>query len=220
MTAPAMTNTARCRIVIMAKAPVAGQCKTRLIPALGAQGAADLAAQMLRHTVQTAINADIGPVEICAAPSASHPAWATLKLPGSVHWTDQTEGDLGERMAAAARRALEGGEHVMLVGTDCPALSTINLRAAAQALANHDAALVPTVDGGYALLALVRFCSEIFENMPWSTPVVAQRTLERFAACRWRVQLGPLLHDIDEPHDLVHLPPALSTKNQRSASAP
>ena len=204
-----MPNNVLCRIVIMAKAPAAGLCKTRLIPALGPEGAARLAARMLQHTVKTALDAHIGPVEICAAPSASHPAWRPLELPANLQWSEQGEGDLGERMVAAVQRTLARGENVMLIGTDCPGLCAASLQTAAQALATHDAVLVPTADGGYALIALARLHAGIFENMPWSTPTVAQETLARFARDGWRVQLGPVLHDIDEPADLAHLPPTL-----------
>lgn len=198
-----------CRIVVIAKAPVPGLCKTRLIPALGAQGAARLAARMLQHAVQSALAANIGPVEICAAPCAGHVAWQALDLPSNVHWSDQAEGDLGRRMAAAAQRTLARGEHVMLIGSDCPALCADTLKTSSRALDRHDAALVPTFDGGYALLALARFHAGIFEKMPWSTPEVAGTTLARFAQDRWRVQVGEMLHDIDEPADLMHLPKAL-----------
>ncbi|MGP1683889.1 MAG: TIGR04282 family arsenosugar biosynthesis glycosyltransferase [Giesbergeria sp.] len=214
-----MANTPTCRIVIMAKAPVPGLCKTRLIPALGPGGAARLAARMLLHTVKIAFDAHIGPVEICAAPSASHPAWQSIALPASLQWSEQGEGDLGARMAAAVRRTLARGEHALLIGTDCPALDAASLQSAAQALTTHDAALVPTADGGYALLSLARFHAGIFANMPWSTPAVAQQTLERFAKDGWRVQLGPVLHDIDEPADLAHLPPSLRGELEESANA-
>lgn len=214
-----MSNPVACRIVVIAKAPVPGLCKTRLIPALGPEGAARMAARMLQHTVRTTFNAGIGPVEICAAPSASHPVWRTLGLPADVQWSDQSEGDLGERMATAAQRTLARGEHVMLIGTDCPALSTATLQMASQALTSHDAAIIPTFDGGYALLALARFHAGIFQNMLWSTPTVAGTTLERLAQDAWRVQVGPVLHDIDEPTDLVHLPPALRAEMEDATHA-
>ena len=69
------------RIVIIAKAPRPGYAKTRLIPALGAQGAAALAQRMLRHAVSIALDAGVGPVELCAAPNRQDPAWAALALP-------------------------------------------------------------------------------------------------------------------------------------------
>ena len=108
-----------------------------------------------------------------------------------------------------AQRTLARGEHVLLIGSDCPTLCAQTLRTAAGALASHDAALVPTFDGGYALLALARFHSGIFDDMLWSTPGVAGTTLTRLAQDGWRVQVGAMLHDVDEPADLIHLPFAL-----------
>ncbi|MDD2875278.1 MAG: glycosyltransferase, partial [Azoarcus sp.] len=86
------------RIIIFAKAPVAGYAKTRLIPALGAEGASRLARRMLAHTVGNALRANLGPVELCAAPSTVDPAWRELALPPELQWSEQGEGDLGARM--------------------------------------------------------------------------------------------------------------------------
>lgn len=198
-----------CRIVIIAKAPLAGYCKTRLIPALGPEGAAALATRMLRHTVQTALDARIGAVEVCAAPNAAHPLWPSLQLPSALHWSDQGEGDLGQRMERAANAALARGEYVVLIGTDCPALTAAHLRDAAMALRRGEAALIPTFDGGYALLGLAAMQATLFNDMPWSTSAVARLTLERMKKAGLRAHVGTMLHDIDEPEDLVHLPPEL-----------
>lgn len=195
-----------CRIVIIAKAPMAGYSKTRLIPALGASGAAALAARMLKHTVRAALAAELGPVELCAAPSRNHAAWQALDLPPALHWSDQGDGDLGERMATAAQRTTARGENILLIGTDCPALDVVRLRCAAASLRQNDATLFPTADGGYSLLGLKRFHRELFDNMPWSTATVARHTLERLAHLRWSVQVHAVLHDIDEPADLQWLP--------------
>jgi rSAM/selenodomain-associated transferase 1 len=192
--------------VVFAKAPVPGRVKTRLIPALGAAGAARLARRMLDHTLAQAVAAGIGPVELCATPAIAHPDWAGYHLPPDVWTSDQGEGDLGKRMARAARRHLDRGEPVLLIGTDCPALSPRRLRDAAQALENHDAALYPARDGGYPLLGLRSFHPSLFANIPWSTPAVAGRTLARLRALGWRPWVGPPLPDIDEPEDLDHLP--------------
>lgn len=195
-----------CRTVIIAKAPRAGYAKTRLIPALGADGAADLARRLLHHAVAEALAAGTGPVELCAAPSAADALWATQALPDALNWSDQGDGDLGARMARAARRTLDGGECILLIGTDCPALDAATLRRAAASLRDHDATLVPTADGGYALLGLRRLHPGVFTDMPWSTDAVARITLQRFAADGWSVDIHPTLHDIDEPADLRWLP--------------
>ncbi|WP_234421612.1 TIGR04282 family arsenosugar biosynthesis glycosyltransferase [Parazoarcus communis] len=194
------------RIIIFAKAPVAGYAKTRLIPALGADGASRLAQRMLVHTVSNALRAGLGPVELCAAPSAADPAWRELNLPPELQWSGQGDGDLGARMARAASRGLDTGLPVLLIGTDCPALDSDVLRTAAQALTDHDAAITPTADGGYALLGLNRFHASLFDNMRWSVPTVADETLERIGRIGWRVARLPEQHDIDEAQDLEWLP--------------
>ncbi len=199
------------RIIIFAKAPVPGRVKTRLIPALGALGAAQLARRMLGHAVGAALAAGIGTVELCAAPQRTDPAWQDLALPGALVWSDQGEGGLGERMARAASRAVGSGEAVLLIGTDCPALDAHALQAAARALVAHDAVMVPTADGGYALLGLNRFDPAIFNDICWSTATVAGATLNRISALGWRVHQRPTVHDIDEPADLRWIPSAWQT---------
>ncbi|MDZ4355755.1 MAG: DUF2064 domain-containing protein, partial [Variovorax sp.] len=97
------------RIVIFAKAPVAGLAKTRLIPALGAQGAARLAAALLRHAVAQALASAAGPVELCVTPAPRDPVWSGLMPQAQLSWSDQGDGDLGERMARASQRALAQG---------------------------------------------------------------------------------------------------------------
>jgi rSAM/selenodomain-associated transferase 1 len=199
----------RTRILVLAKAPIPDRVKTRLIPALGATGAARLARHMLDHTLGQALAAGIGPVELCASPDFAHPDWARVPLPGGVETSDQGEGDLGARLARAARPPLDRGEPVLLIGTDCPELTARHLRVAATALDEHDAALYPAADGGYVLLGLRTFHPSLFADIPWSTSAVADLTLERMRVLAWRVWLGDALRDIDEPGDLAHLPDRL-----------
>jgi rSAM/selenodomain-associated transferase 1 len=194
------------RILIFAKAPVPGRVKTRLMLALGAAGAARLARRLLDHTLEQATLAAIGPVELCASPAVTHPDWAGQVLPPDLATSDQGEGDLGARLARAARRNLDSGgdagRRVLLIGTDCPALSALHLREAAAALADHEAALVPARDGGYVLLGLRAFHPSLFSDLPWSTAAVAELTLARIEALSWQVWVGAELQDVDEPADL------------------
>ncbi len=194
------------RIVVFAKAPQPGRVKTRLIPALGAEGAAALAAGMLVHTLGVAIEAGLGEAELCASPAPDDPAWQGIALPAALRWSAQGEGDLGARMAGAARRVLAGGERVLLIGTDCPALDAGCLRAASDALDAAEAVIVPSFDGGYVLLGLRRFDPTLFADIAWSTPSVATVTRARLCALGWNHRVLPALHDIDLPEDLVHLP--------------
>jgi hypothetical protein len=192
------------RIVIFAKAPVPGRVKTRLITVLGAAGAAQLAARMLDRALAQALAAAAGPVELCMSPAPDAPEWAGIALPAGIDVSDQGEGDLGVRMARPAQRAVARGEAVLLTGTDCPDLTAARLRVAAAQLAGHDAVLHPAEDGGYPLLGMRVFDASLFEDMPWSTPAVADLTLERLAALGWKVWVGDTLRDIDEPADLLH----------------
>jgi len=190
----------------MAKAPVAGFAKTRLIPALGAEGAALLAARLLQHAVAQALAAALGPVELCCAPDHHHPAFASLRDAPGLVWSDQGDGDLGARMDRAFERRLPIDGAVLLIGTDAPALDATMLQRAAAALAETDAVFVPALDGGYALIGLRRPAPSLFEAMTWSVSTVMAHTRERLASAGLRHTELPPLADIDEAADLVHLP--------------
>ncbi|MES2889301.1 MAG: TIGR04282 family arsenosugar biosynthesis glycosyltransferase [Pseudomonadota bacterium] len=196
-------------LIVFAKAPVAGQAKTRLIPALGPAGAAALAERLLGHAITEATSAGLARVELCAAPDTTHPVFARLasQHPG-LHLAWQGDGDLGERMHRALNRRLADERPVLLIGTDAPALDAAALRAAAEALADVDAVFVPALDGGYALVGLQQPQAELFLGLVWSTPQVMAETRARAqrAGLRW-VEL-PAVADIDEPADLLTaLPP-------------
>ena len=194
------------RIVIFAKLPAAGFAKTRLIPALGAEGAARLAQQMLHHTVREALAAAVGTVELCVTPSPDEPEWRQQKLPHEVYWSCQGEGDLGDRLSRAAQRTLQSGESILLIGTDCPALNAKKIKEAADALSHSDAVLIPATDGGYVLLGVNQFHEALFNNMAWSTAMVFDKTMVRIQQLEWTATVLPACHDIDEPSDLPYLP--------------
>ena len=193
------------RIVIFSKAPRAGFAKTRLIPELGAEGAAKLARQMLSHTLKEVRAADIGIVELCITPEITHAAWQGIQMPTGIEISTQGEGDLGARLARASERVLANDETVLLIGTDCVEMSSTLLREAGQALLEHDATLHCTVDGGYALLGLKRFSPILFQDIPWSTDAVASTTIARIRQLGWSLHVGQVLHDVDEPQDLKYL---------------
>jgi rSAM/selenodomain-associated transferase 1 len=206
----------RTRIVIFAKAPVAGKAKTRLIPALGAKGAAELARVMLERTVNEAVATGLA-VELCATPAPSDAEWKPF-LP-EMEATDQGEGDLGERLARAAARTIEAGENILLIGTDCPELNRERLKSAAEAMSDCDALLHPARDGGYVLLGLRRFHPGIFSGIKWSTASVAAETIACIKALGWSMHIDETLRDIDEPEDLAHLP-SFPRKRESSSSSP
>lgn len=194
-------------VIVFAKAPVPGLSKTRLAPALGAVGAATLAERMLRHALAQATAAGIGPVELCAAPDATHPALREAAASCGAGMTDQGVGDLGQRMHRALARSLTRHGCALLIGTDAPSLDAAMLRRAAQALEHHDVVFVPALDGGYALVGQRHPDPRWFSDMTWSHARVMADTRERLQAAgvHW-AELAPVA-DIDEPADLAHLPP-------------
>ena len=203
------------RLIVFAKAPVAGKVKTRLAPALGLTGAARLAHAMLTNTLAEAQAAadtlgGLTRIELCASPDPGHIDWSDVVLPPACLQTAQIEGDLGARMAHAFDQAMAQGDDVLLFGSDGPELDAQRLITAAHSLSQHDAVLQPVTDGGYLLLGLRAHTrlqmGVLFEAMPWSTDQVAAITLRRLQDLTLSVEVLPPIHDIDEQADLVHLP--------------
>lgn len=195
------------QLIVMAKAPVPGLAKTRLIPALGADGAARLAARLLDHAMAQARAAQLGDVILACAPDALHAAFAAQARSLGTTLVPQGHGDLGARMHRLFVNAFgQGARRVVLFGTDVPTLDAALLRCADAALADADAVFAPAADGGYALVGLRRPAPSLFEAMPWSTAAVMATTRERLAQAGLRHVELPEVHDIDEPADLVHLP--------------
>jgi uncharacterized protein len=196
-------------VIVMAKAPVPGYAKTRLIGALGAEGAARLAARLLDHAMHSARDAGLGPVLLACAPDTTHAAFDAQAAQGGVTLMVQGDGDLGARMHCCFLHAFaQGAARVLLIGTDAPSIDAALLRRADAALAadESDAVFVPAHDGGYALVGLKQAHASLFDNIPWSTPQVMTATRQRLARARLRAtELAPV-HDIDGPADLARLP--------------
>jgi rSAM/selenodomain-associated transferase 1 len=198
-----------CAVIVFAKAPLPGRAKTRLAVALGDVGAARLAERMMHATVDAAVTADVGPVQLCVTPDADHPAFDAARRRHAIAITHQGGGDLGDRMARAFERVLASQARALLVGTDAPRLDAAYLRAAAGALDGADAVFGPAADGGYTLVGLKRVAPQLFLQMHWSHGAVMAQTRQRLVQLHLRHVELPVLHDVDEPADLVHLPPHL-----------
>lgn len=195
-------------LIVFAKAPLPGQAKTRLIPALGAAGAATLAACMLQHALAAAAAARPQALQLCTTPDTGHPAIVHAAAQHGAARFDQGPGDLGQRMHRALARALAGHDAALLMGTDAPALDAARLRQAMAALDSHDAVFVPALDGGYALIGLRRPQPSLFADIPWSSAEVMPRTRQRLLAAGLRWAELDAVADVDEPADLVHVPAA------------
>lgn len=192
-------------IIIFAKFPAKGMAKTRLQPALGIEGAAKMARQLLLHSVEQALATGYT-VEMCVSPAPTDPSWQHLDLPDTLKWSAQVEGDLGLRMLNASQKALEKFQQVILIGTDCPDLTAERIQSAAQQLDQHDTVMIPAFDGGYVLLGFNQVNAHLFANMTWSVSDVAAVTKQRIKALGWTLTTLEPLADIDEPSDFQYLP--------------
>jgi rSAM/selenodomain-associated transferase 1 len=190
-------------IAILAKAPLPGVAKTRLAPVLGPEGAAGLQGRLIERTVNTATQAAIGPVTLWVTPDRHHAAFQTLAGLFQIALADQPDGDLGARMLTAVMAA---AGPVIVIGTDCPALTPAHLRAAATALRDGvDAVIIPVEDGGYALIGMRKPQPALFTAMTWSTDSVMTETRRRLTALGLSWREPARLWDVDVPADLERL---------------
>jgi uncharacterized protein len=188
-------------IAILAKAPLPGLVKTRLVPALGPEGAARLQSALVVRTVETACRARTGPVTLWTSLKPDHELFTALASQFDLRLARQDDGDLGARMLAAI-----GGGPTLVIGNDCPALTPDHLREAAAALREgDDAVIIPAEDGGYVLIGLREPQPALFSAMRWSVPTVLAETRGRLARCGLRARELARLWDVDEPDDLSRL---------------
>ena len=174
---------------------MAGQAKTRLIARLGAWRAARLHERLIRQTIETALAARCGPVELHA--TRPHSFFEALKVPLRM----QRGRDLGERMYHALSRARGPA---ILIGTDCPVLTPEDLRRARRLLrAGYRAVIAPAEDGGYALVATIKPVRKWFEGIEWGSHSVYADTAKKLAGYRWRELRR--VWDVDRPQDIDRL---------------
>jgi rSAM/selenodomain-associated transferase 1 len=196
---------AKQHLIIFTRYPEPGKTKTRLIPALGAEGAASLHRQMTEYTlsqVKELQNSNIISLEVRFA-------GGNLQLMQDWLGTDliyqsQGEGDLGERMARSLLWAFkEGTQQAIIIGTDCPDANAKILAQAFELLQQGDLVLGPAVDGGYYLIGLQSAVPELFFNIDWGTSRVLQQTVDIAEKLNLSVMYLPSLADVDRPEDLA-----------------
>ncbi|MEJ2624855.1 MAG: TIGR04282 family arsenosugar biosynthesis glycosyltransferase [Pseudolabrys sp.] len=187
-------------IAVMAKAPVPGRAKTRLIPDIGAHAAAVLAERLTARAVETALAADVGPVSLWCTPDPDHPTFQALASCHPLTLWAQPDGDLGDRMLACT---VQGP--TLVIGSDCPALTPKHLRDAARALHDADVVLIPAEDGGYVLAGTRALQPDLFEPMAWGTDTVLDETRRRVATLGLKTIELETLWDVDTERDLARL---------------
>lgn len=192
------------RLIVFTRFPEPGQSKTRLIPALGAAGAAELHRQMVEHTLSWAkALQDRLPLSIeiryTGRPLEPFRRW----LGPNFLYSEQGEGDLGQRMLRSFEDAFRMKvRKVLLIGTDVPDLSADLVEGALVLLNSSDLVLGPADDGGYYLIGLRRTIPQLFQEIPWGTEGVLPKTRQIAQAAKLSISLLPSLADVDRPEDL------------------
>ena len=192
-------------ILQFAKAPRAGKVKTRLIPALGEDGALQLHKRLLRHTWESINTIGLADVQLWTDAADSTGFFEDLRPP-VMKPSLQQGADLGERMRAAIAQTLQHYSQVVVIGSDCPVLDAHYLNEAFMALQQgNDVVLGPASDGGYVLIGMRMVYPELFESIPWGSDQVLKQTRQRLKAldCRWHEL--PERWDVDRPEDLLKL---------------
>ena len=186
-------------LIIFARHPELGRVKTRLAADIGAAAALAVYRQLLAHTRAVVSPLDVHKtVWLAETPHTPEQAddWTGYEqLP-------QPPGDLGQKMEAAfAHDLARGAGKVVIIGTDCPGLTTAHIEAAFAALDTHDVVVGPAADGGYYLLGMKKLYADVFRNKSWSTATVLAETEADAARFQLRLQRLPELHDIDTGAD-------------------
>ncbi len=192
-------------LVIFTRYPEAGKTKTRMISALGADGAAKLQQEMTEHTLNTAKKLkfchDLAiEVHFVGGNKQSMTAW----LGQEIKYIPQVSGDLGYRMHSAFKHTFSlDNQRVVIIGTDCPDLNQVILKDAFDSLHKQDLVLGRAQDGGYYLIGLNHPIPQLFENINWGTEQVLTQTQAIAQQLNLKVNYLPYLSDVDRPEDLA-----------------
>lgn len=189
------------RLILFAKAPIPGYAKTRLIPALGAKGAASFHQVLVQHSLQTLSRVNAA-VELHY--SEPHPFFWRMARRFNCRLQPQTKGDLGQRMLAALRQ--QQGPAI-ITGSDCPTITATMVERCISALRTEDVVILPAEDGGYGLIGCKQphhsAQTRLFEGIPWGTSEVLTSTRQAASATTLSLRELDVIWDIDTPEDLL-----------------
>ena len=195
-----------CQLLVFTRYPELGKAKTRLIPALGVQGATELHRQLAEWAIaqgRQLQDRHRGKIQLVVYFTGSTLQAMKTWLGADLVYRSQAQGELGERLYRAIDQGFrEGIEHIVVIGTDCPHLTSELLTQAFHALVSHDIVLGPAADGGYYLIGLSRPIAQLFQGIDWGTSNVLAQTLNIANSLALSYSLLPILADIDRPEDL------------------
>lgn len=198
------SNIAQQHLIIFTRYPEPGKTKTRLIPALGSVGAANLQQQMTERTIfQVQELQKTTPISWEVRFAGGNYQLMQEWLGCNLVYHIQGEGDLGARMVRSLAQAFaSGAAQVVIIGIDCPGINPDILNQAFEQLQTHDLTLGPATDGGYYLIGLRRLIPELFVNIDWGTSQVLQESVDIAENLKITLNYLPILADVDTPEDL------------------
>jgi uncharacterized protein len=198
---PAAAAIANDRLLLLfVRAPRLGEVKTRLAAGVGPEAALGIHRELGTLAAAAARAADCR-VRVAYTPEDGGAAVRDW-LGDLGEMVPQTRGDLGARLATATRDAFAAGAaRVVVIGSDCPALTAARVDEAFDRLEAADVVLGPASDVGYYLIGLTRPRPELFAGIPWSSPDTCQATLAAAAGAGCRVALLDELSDVDTAED-------------------
>jgi rSAM/selenodomain-associated transferase 1 len=206
-------------LVIMAKAPLAGQVKTRLLPALSPEQAARLARALLVDQLNHVRKMETADLYLAFAPAKARPLMEQL-APPLFNLFPQQGANLGARMQAVFEKLFRADyRNVVLIGGD---LAAVPLRFFAQAYdflesREHRVALGPSRDGGYYLVGCNQPTPELFGEMRWGHDAVLTQTRDKLDRLKIAYDLLPSWFDVDTLDDVRALRAALDSASLADA---
>lgn len=192
------------QLIVFARSPIAGQCKTRLIPLLNPQGASDFYKKLLVHCFHQLQNLHGIDISLYVYPDTDNYYIKNLAEKNSITLVEQQGNNLGERMFNAIHDSLQHYNKTVLIGTDCPLLDASYIETAFTEIRPNKLVLGPATDGGYVLIGAGRIEPCFFENINWSTKHVLEQSIANIVEANFEYCLLDVLWDIDTPDDFIN----------------
>ena len=178
-------------LAVFCKAPIPGQVKTRLIPDMTAQQAADVHMLLTNRLLSWLVKAELCPITLWCSPDTSHPFFQSCAVEYGISLKEQKGTDLGGKMQYAIASQLKSSSQVLLIGCDSPSVRQRDVSDMIERLQSvDDVVLAPAEDGGYVMIGCREDYPILFSNMEWSMSNVSDET--RLRAIQSGIRLSSL----------------------------
>ncbi len=185
-------------LIIFVRKPELGKVKTRLAKSLGDEKALEIYIDLLQHTHAISVNLECDKYLFYSDGIEYNDIWES-----NIYNKNEQEGEnLGDRMLLAFHKVFQlGYRSIVIIGSDCPGLSSEIINESFERLTNNDIVIGPSIDGGYYLLGMKKLIPELFKNKKWSTDFVLADTIKDTVSLKLQCSFLPELTDIDTEED-------------------